>query len=138
LDVVCGPTFISLQFFAQRLCTGILSLVQISRIRLFGGYFLGTGLISGEFFLLERCTEIHRYNSGWNEFFDPINCERRESISRDLEVVTYGAKIFDAMYRDGTCTSTTNADGTATRNACPDAYGKLLGQWIYASCLSMA
>ncbi len=31
------------------------------------------------------------------------------------------------MYNDGTCTSTTLADGTIQRNACPEAYGKLLG-----------
>jgi uric acid-xanthine permease len=31
------------------------------------------------------------------------------------------------MYADGTCSSTTAADGTTTRSACPDAYGKLLG-----------
>ncbi|KAJ7866486.1 xanthine/uracil permease [Mycena leptocephala] len=77
------PATSSYMISASLIGCGILSLVQISRIRLFGGYFLGTGLIS--------------------------------------------AKIFDAMYRDGTCSSTTNADGTATRNACPDAYGKLLG-----------
>lgn len=31
------------------------------------------------------------------------------------------------MYADGTCPSTTAADGTVTRGACPDAYGYLLG-----------
>ncbi|KAJ7875628.1 xanthine/uracil permease [Mycena leptocephala] len=98
------PATSSYMISASLIGCGILSLVQISRIRLFGGYFLGTGLISGD---------------------------------RDLEVVTYGAKIFDAMYRDGTCTSTTNADGTATRNACPDAYGKLLGTSLICSFLEM-
>ena len=38
-------------------------------------------------------------------------------------------QIFDAMYRDGTCASTTSADGTVTRLACPDAYGKVLGEY---------
>lgn len=32
------------------------------------------------------------------------------------------------MYADGTCPSTTAADGTVTRGACPDAYGKVLGK----------
>jgi hypothetical protein len=31
------------------------------------------------------------------------------------------------MYIDGTCPSTTAADGTVTRGPCPDAYGKVLG-----------
>ncbi|KAJ3735483.1 xanthine/uracil permease [Lentinula guzmanii] len=34
--------------------------------------------------------------------------------------------IFDAMYRDGTCSSIVGSDGSVVRNACPDAYGKVL------------
>ena len=41
-------------------------------------------------------------------------------------------KIFDAMYADGTCPSTTAADGTVTRGPCPDAYGMVLGTAISA------
>ena len=33
------------------------------------------------------------------------------------------------MYADGTCPSTTAADGTVTRGSCPDAYGMVLGKW---------
>lgn len=32
--------------YGSMICTGILSLVQMSRMKLFGGYYLGTGLIS--------------------------------------------------------------------------------------------
>ncbi|KAJ7916667.1 xanthine/uracil permease [Mycena leptocephala] len=97
------PATSSYMISASLIGCGILSVVQISRIRLFGGYFLGTGLIS--------------------------------VVGTSFSTLSTANAIFDAMYRDGTCSSTTNADGTATRNACPDAYGKLLGQWIYASCL---
>lgn len=31
------------------------------------------------------------------------------------------------MYSDGTCPTTVAEDGTVTRGACPDAYGKVLG-----------
>lgn len=42
----------------------------------------------------------------------------------------YGAlQIFDAMYLDGTCSTTIASDGTSTRVACPDAYGKVLGEF---------
>jgi len=41
------------------------------------------------------------------------------------------------MYSDGTCTSTTMGDGTIVRNACPDAYGKLLGTSLICSFLEM-
>lgn len=41
------------------------------------------------------------------------------------------------MYKDGTCSSTTSSDGTVTRLACPDAYGKLLGNALICSFLEM-
>lgn len=33
------------------------------------------------------------------------------------------------MYKDGTCPSTVAADGTVTREACPDGYGMVLGEF---------
>ncbi|KAJ6545185.1 Xanthine/uracil permease [Mycena capillaripes] len=84
---------------------GILSLVQISRIPLFGGYYLGTGLIS--------------------------------VVGTGFSTLSTANAIFDAMYRDGTCSSTTAADGSVTRNACPDAYGKVLGTSLICSFLEM-
>ncbi|KAJ7137301.1 permease family-domain-containing protein [Mycena filopes] len=84
---------------------GILSLVQISRIPLFGGYYLGTGLIS--------------------------------VVGTSFSTLSTANAIFDAMYRDGTCSSTTAPDGTITRDACPDAYGKLLGTSLICSFLEM-
>lgn len=41
------------------------------------------------------------------------------------------------MYANGTCTSTTAADGTITRDPCPDAYGMLLGTSLICSFLEM-
>ncbi|KAJ7172895.1 xanthine/uracil permease [Mycena crocata] len=84
---------------------GILSLVQISRLPLFGGYYLGTGLIS--------------------------------VVGTSFSTLSTANAIFDAMYRDGTCSSVTNGDGTITRYACPDAYGKLLGTSLICSFLEM-
>ncbi|KAJ7232318.1 Xanthine/uracil permease [Mycena haematopus] len=45
--------------------------------------------------------------------------------------------IFNAMYIDGTCPSTTATDGTVTRGACPDAYGKVLGTSLICSLLEI-
>ncbi|KAJ7867443.1 xanthine/uracil permease [Mycena leptocephala] len=45
--------------------------------------------------------------------------------------------IFNAMYIDGTCPSTTAADGTVTRGPCPDAYGKVLGTSLICSLLEI-
>ncbi|KAJ7758329.1 permease family-domain-containing protein [Mycena metata] len=90
---------------ASLIGSGILSLVQISRLPLFGGYYLGTGLIS--------------------------------VVGTSFSTLSTANAIFDAMYRDGTCSSTTAADGTVTRNACPEAYGKLLGTSLICSFLEM-
>ncbi|KAJ7054820.1 xanthine/uracil permease [Mycena amicta] len=58
---------------------GLLSLVQMSRIKLFGGYYLGTGLIS--------------------------------VVGTSFATLSTANAIFDAMYADGTCPSSTAADG---------------------------
>lgn len=41
------------------------------------------------------------------------------------------------MYADGSCPSTTAADGTVMRGACPDAYGALLGTSLVCSFLEI-
>ncbi|KAF8916893.1 Xanthine/uracil permease [Mucidula mucida] len=84
---------------------GILSLVQMSRIPLFGGYYLGTGLIT--------------------------------VVGTSFATLSTANSIFNAMYNDGTCPSTTAADGTITRLACPDAYGKVLGTSLICSFLEI-
>ncbi|KAH8118876.1 xanthine/uracil permease [Phellopilus nigrolimitatus] len=84
---------------------GILSLVQMSGIRLFRNYYLGTGLLS--------------------------------VVGTSFATLSTATAIFDALYANGTCTSTTAADGTVTRDACPDAYGMLLGTSLICSFLEM-
>lgn len=90
---------------------GLLSLVQMSRLHLFKNYYLGTGLISvvgTSFATLSTANAVRVLFSSQTAW-----------LTRQ--------KIFDAMYADGTCPSTTAADGTVTRGACPDAYGMVLG-----------
>ncbi|KAF8967473.1 xanthine/uracil permease [Flammula alnicola] len=84
---------------------GILSLVQMSRIRLFRGYYLGTGLIT--------------------------------VVGTSFATLSTANAIFNAMYKDGTCPTTVAADGSITRLACPDAYGKVLGTSIICSFLEI-
>ncbi|KAF8885800.1 xanthine/uracil permease [Infundibulicybe gibba] len=107
---------------ASLISCGILSFVQISRIKLFGGYYIGTGLISvvgTSFATLSVATAVCLYLS---------------------EPRTYRVtlpQIFDSMYKDGICPSTTAPDGTVTREACPDAYGRLLGTSMLCSLLEI-
>ncbi|EJD01748.1 xanthine/uracil permease [Fomitiporia mediterranea MF3/22] len=84
---------------------GILSLVQMSRLRLYKGYYLGSGLLS--------------------------------VVGTSFATLSTANAIFDALYNNGTCTSTTAADGTITRDPCPDAYGMLLGTSLICSFLEM-
>ncbi|KAF9048052.1 Xanthine/uracil permease [Hymenopellis radicata] len=90
---------------ASLIGSGILSLVQMSRIKLFGGHYLGTGLIS--------------------------------VVGTSFSALSTANAIFDAMYRDGTCSSVIAQDGTVTRSPCPDAYGKVLGTSLICSFLEI-
>ncbi|KAF5380767.1 hypothetical protein D9757_007141 [Collybiopsis confluens] len=58
-------------------------------------------------------------------------------VGTSFATLSTATAIFDAMYKDGTCASTVAADGTTIRNACPDAYGKVLGTSLICSFLEM-
>jgi xanthine/uracil permease len=68
---------------ASLISSGILSMVQMSRIRLWRNYYLGTGLIT--------------------------------VVGTSFASLSTASAIFNALYADGTCPSTTAADGTVTR-----------------------
>ncbi|KAH7906116.1 xanthine uracil permease [Hygrophoropsis aurantiaca] len=84
---------------------GILSLVQMSRLSLGRGYYLGTGLLS--------------------------------VVGTSFSTLSTADAIFSAMYANGTCPSTTAADGTVMRDPCPDAYGMVLGTSLICSLLEI-
>ncbi|KAG1758209.1 xanthine uracil permease [Suillus occidentalis] len=81
------------------------TLVQMSRIKLWGGYYLGTGLLS--------------------------------VVGTSFATLSTANAIFNAMYANGTCPSTTAADGTITRAPCPDAYGMVLGTSLICAVLEI-
>lgn len=89
----------------------------MSRVRLWKGYYLGTGLLSvvGTSFATLSTADAVRFCS---------------ILYLKFEFNLGGGvcKIFNAMYANGTCPSVTSSDGTVTRSACPDAYGKVLGE----------
>ncbi|EKM51797.1 uncharacterized protein PHACADRAFT_177210 [Phanerochaete carnosa HHB-10118-sp] len=58
-------------------------------------------------------------------------------VGTSFATLSTATAIFDAMYANGTCPSTTAADGTITRGPCPDAYGKLLGTSLICSFLEI-
>ncbi|KAJ1299945.1 hypothetical protein OPQ81_002613 [Rhizoctonia solani] len=48
-----------------------------------------------------------------------------------------GFSIFNSLYANGKCPSTTAPDGAVTKGPCPDAYGMLLGTSLVCSFLEM-
>ncbi|KAJ7162420.1 Xanthine/uracil/vitamin C permease [Mycena filopes] len=102
---------------------GILSLVQISRgpsvAWLFGNWLI-SGTASFFSFEVSRCLNHHS-----------------TVVGTSFSTLSTADAIVDAMYRDGICSSTTAPDGTITCDACPDAYGKLLGTSLICSFLEM-
>ncbi|KAI0713197.1 xanthine/uracil permease [Fomitopsis betulina] len=91
---------------ASLIGSGILSLVQMSRIHLFRNFYLGTGLLS--------------------------------VVGTSFSALSTANSVFNNMYADGTCPTTTDQDGTVTRLACPDAYGYLIGTSLICSFLEIS
>ncbi|KAG8838930.1 hypothetical protein FRC18_002158 [Serendipita sp. 400] len=58
-------------------------------------------------------------------------------VGISFATLSTGFSIFNSLYADGTCPSTTSATGTVTRGPCPDAYGMLLGTSMLCSLLNM-
>lgn len=74
---------------ASLIASGILSMVQIARIKIPNtNYYIGTGLIT--------------------------------VVGTSFASLSTASAVFTALYADGTCPSTQNADGTTTRLACPE------------------
>ena len=98
---------------------GVLSLVQMSRMRLFGGYYLGSGLLAvvGTSF-----ASVSTANA--------VSPKIHPVVIVFLRAHSPILQVFDKLYADGTCPSTTSEDGTVTREACPEAYGLFLGEFL--------
>ncbi|KAG8698460.1 hypothetical protein FRC08_005908 [Ceratobasidium sp. 394] len=58
-------------------------------------------------------------------------------VGTSFATLSTGFSIFNSLYKNGKCPSTTAADGTVTRGPCPDAYGMLLGTSLICSFLEM-
>ncbi|KAG1743620.1 xanthine uracil permease [Suillus paluster] len=104
-SLMLDPETSSYMISASLIGSGILSLVQMSRIKLWNRYYLGTGLLS--------------------------------VVGTSFSTLSTTNAIFNAMYGNGTCPSTTSADGTITRGPCPDAYGMVLGTSLVCSLLEI-
>ncbi|KAI5476407.1 hypothetical protein MNV49_007785 [Pseudohyphozyma bogoriensis] len=57
-------------------------------------------------------------------------------VGTSFSTLSTASAIFNTLYADGTCPSTT-VDGVTTRGSCPDAYGYLIGTSCLVSILEM-
>jgi uric acid-xanthine permease len=58
-------------------------------------------------------------------------------VGTSFATLSTATAIFDTLYANGTCPSTTQPDGTTARGPCPDAYGYLLGTALLCSLLEI-
>lgn len=58
-------------------------------------------------------------------------------VGTSFASLSTGTAVFNALYADGTCTTTRTAEGVVVRNPCPEAFGALLGTFLVCSFLEM-
>lgn len=114
------------------IASGFLSMVQMTRFPIpftRRKYWMGTGLV----------TVVRPFPASlrW--------CERPKGtrltfvhlqVGTSFATLSTASAIFNALYADGTCTSQV-IDGVTVRDACPKAYGYLLGTSALCSLLPM-
>ncbi|KAI9356736.1 purine permease, partial [Zopfochytrium polystomum] len=94
------------QISVALIVSGLLSAIQITRIKLFGKYYMGTGLLS--------------------------------VVGTSFVTVSIAQNIISQLYANGTCPTSTAADGTVSYLSCPDAYGAILGTSALCSLVEIA
>ncbi|KAJ7135080.1 xanthine/uracil permease [Mycena filopes] len=94
-------------------------------------YMISASLIGCGILSLVQISRIHLFGGYY------LGTGLISVVGTSFSTLSTANAIFDAMYRDGTCSSTTAPDGTVTRDACPDAYGKVLGTSLICSFLEM-
>lgn len=92
--------------------TGLLSALQMSRIKLWGRFYWGM--------FHSKLHKIPPDNA-------KIGTGLLTVVGISFATLSTAFAIFSALYADGTCPSTPGPNGTVIRGPCPDAYGMLLG-----------
>ncbi|KAB5587894.1 Xanthine/uracil permease [Ceratobasidium theobromae] len=94
-------------------------------------YMISASLISSGILSL---VQMSRFNI-WRNYY--LGTGLITVVGTSFATLSTGFSIFNTLYTDGTCPSTTAADGTVTQGPCPDAYGMLLGTSLVCSILEM-
>ncbi|KAK7459665.1 hypothetical protein VKT23_009646 [Stygiomarasmius scandens] len=103
-----------------------LSLDSVTSAYMISASLIGCGILS-----LVQMSRIHLFKGYY------LGTGLISVVGTSFSTLSTANAIFDAMYRDGTCSMSTLADGTSVRDPCPDAYGKVLGTSLICSFLEM-
>ncbi|GAB1523836.1 hypothetical protein RhiTH_006986 [Rhizoctonia solani] len=94
-------------------------------------YMISASLIGCGILSLVQMSRLHI----WRNYY--LGTGLITVVGTSFATLSTGFSIFNSLYANGTCPTTTAADGTVTRGPCPDAYGMLLGTSLICSFLEM-
>ncbi|KAH7322229.1 Xanthine/uracil permease [Rhizoctonia solani] len=94
-------------------------------------YMISASLIGCGILSLVQMSRLHL----WRNYY--LGTGLITVVGTSFATLSTGFSIFNSLYANGKCPSTTAADGTVTRGPCPDAYGMLLGTSLICSFLEM-
>ncbi|CAE7146460.1 unnamed protein product [Rhizoctonia solani] len=94
-------------------------------------YMISASLIGCGILSLVQMSRLHI----WRNYY--LGTGLITVVGTSFATLSTGFSIFNSLYANGKCPSTTAADGTVTRGPCPDAYGMLLGTSLICSFLEM-
>ncbi|GAB1526689.1 hypothetical protein RhiTH_009861 [Rhizoctonia solani] len=94
-------------------------------------YMISASLIGCGILSLVQMSRLHI----WRNYY--LGTGLITVVGKSFATLSTGFSIFNSLYANGTCPTTTAADGTVTRGPCPDAYGMLLGTSLICSFLEM-
>ncbi|CAE6481753.1 unnamed protein product [Rhizoctonia solani] len=94
-------------------------------------YMISASLIGCGILSLVQMSRLHI----WRNYY--LGTGLITVVGTSFATLSTGFSIFNSLYANGKCPSTTAADGTVTKGPCPDAYGMLLGTSLICSFLEM-
>ncbi|KAJ1304187.1 hypothetical protein OPQ81_008587 [Rhizoctonia solani] len=94
-------------------------------------YMISASLIGCGILSLVQMSRLHI----WRNYY--LGTGLITVVGTSFATLSTGFSIFNSLYANGKCPSTTAPDGTVTKGPCPDAYGMLLGTSLVCSFLEM-
>ncbi|KZT70230.1 Xanthine/uracil permease [Daedalea quercina L-15889] len=94
-------------------------------------YMISASLIGCGILSLVQMSRIHLFRNFY------LGTGLLSVVGTSFSTLSTADAVFKNMYADGTCPTSTAADGTLTQLPCPDAYGYILGTSLICSFLEI-